>query len=358
MPTDNNMMEQLVNRLAEGPESNGTLWVAYWGRHDKHPDLPKIAGTIIEDLLAPVNNSNSGSHKRSRVVLVHGRYGSGKSSFLEMIREQLDKHEKMICHWIDMPTLTSHIDSTALAAIMAEIVDCLQEHLGQGGNDCMNGMNQRIEDLWSIEAGVPHITSHDLPFPVAAPEENRMAGNFVKGDAWRHLRANKLEKSIDNCLGGEIDKQLVVFLDDLDRCERQVPMDIVRLLLRFGNTHRIHFVLASDWDVLEYGVREWMKSHGMNDDHQPLVTANSALEKYIHWPIKLPGMGKTVLMRDTVEKRAIPKKLFDLFSNRNRVIPSGETRKESHIDELALCDVLVNALLKGYGQEEEKSNGE
>ena len=350
---DNGLRKTLTEALAETPISDSSLWVAHWGRYKGDENLPNNAGMIIDSLKSPVNNGNDATGKRSRVILVHGRYGSGKSSFLELIRQRL-KEDEIICHWIDMPSLTSHIESTALAAVMASIVDCLRGYETLSNHDCMNGMTRRVEDLWRIEGGLAYPCHQGGAIAAAVPEDNRMAGTFLRGDARRHVQANTLEKCIDDCLH-ERDKQMVVFLDDLDRCERKVPVDVVRLLLRFGNTHRIHFVLACDWDVLEYGVQEWMKHHGMDSGEQPLVTANSALEKYIHWSVELPGMGAPVKQPQLIEKRVIPDSLFKIFSEKGGVIGAGgsadSSGKEPH-----LYDVLINALLSSYGPQGEDPN--
>lgn len=285
---------RLLAALAERPVDQGGLWAACWGEDERNGQrIPANIARIAEDILKA---------NQSRVILVHGRYGTGKSSFMKSICAQIECN--VIPLWLDMPSLTSHIESTALAAVMLQIADKLQAEAGNSGFAKFD-FGRALEDLWRIEAGATSFACHDPYRPVVPPEPNRMAGT-LRGEGRRVVRANTLEKEIERSIqllgtGAKRQMPMVVFLDDLDRCERAVAMDVVRLLLRFGPVSNVHFVLACDWDVLEQGVKDWMHQHGKADNGMPLVTANSALEKYIHIPVKLPGMGVVAGMRKKME---------------------------------------------------------
>lgn len=297
--------DDLLRNLSEEITDQNRLWVAYWGGVDagsgeKATSVPRIIASIWHDLKV---------NQESRVVLVHGPYGSGKSSFLRALQAHIEKHKCTL--WIDMPVLASHIESSALAAVMTRIYLFIQERQkGSNGSDCF--FDKELEDLWRMEAGygrsIPPGTGRDCTDPLP-PEPNRMPGGGGSSPV-RSIRANMLEQKLDAWLDnldcgsegadtsenqGEQGKQnkkgLVVFLDDLDRCESRVAMDVVRLLLRFSSTRNVHFVLASDWAVLEQGVRDWMEEYGKSSNGTPLVTPNSALEKYLDIIVRLPKMG-------------------------------------------------------------------
>ncbi len=327
----------LRNRLAEAPTHAGELWCAYWGAADERGEgrkespkggreeskeelpLPKNVAAIAADLA---------SAERSHTVLVHGRYGTGKSSFLEALKVRIAPESFVL--WLDMASITSHIASTALAAVMARIAAKLQDKASDLGSDGPD-FGTAVEDLWWLEAGaLGHKCANkcavtpDRPLP---PEDNRMAGTAF-GDSGRALAANTLEARFDDCLEKQ-GKRLTVFLDDLDRCERRVALDVVRLLLRCSGTRRIHFVLASDWDVLEQGVKDWMAVYGKADHGEPLVTANSALEKYIHTAVELPGMGRPAVPKSTA---SVDPWLVELLEKHGEVL-----------EEIALDALVVEA---------------
>lgn len=295
----------------EAPWSNDALWQDYWGEADGY-------ARIISDLANLLLNANY-----SRTVLIDGAYGTGKTSFCRALQRCLHERSKaseknIRCLWLSLPTLVSHIHSSPLAAIMVAMVERLYEEdslRNSAENDSMN-LREALQDLWDIEAGPSH-KKRDASAPDGSatmePLLQTMAGSEF-GSARTH-RANTLETSIDKVLGWkelfECDDsmqvhskksdrrvpeiRLFVFLDDMDRCEKKVAPDIIRLLLRFGSVRGVHFILPSDRTILEYGVEEWMKENGMMDDgHSPLVTPNSALEKYLHHAVKLPGLGDRI----------------------------------------------------------------
>lgn len=329
--------QKLLAALAEQPVDQGDLWVAYWGADERNKHVPANAARIARDILAAI---------KSRAVLVHGRYGTGKSSFMQNIRSQLEG--EVIPLWIDMPSLTSNIDSTALAAVMLCIAEKLEkerERLNFGVDSCC--FSQALEDLWRIEVKSLASRCSDPCKPTVPPEPNRMAGT-VHGTGRRSIAANTLEKSIDQCLS-TMKSKLVLFLDDLDRCEKGVAMDVVRLLLRFGTTSNLHFVLACDWDVLEHGVKEWMDHHGKALDGEPLVTANSALAKYIHLPVELPPMGRPVGKDWGAGDQELPSALRKLLDTRDRIVSMAPNSEKSMVksayEKARLYDALIFSLL-------------
>lgn len=336
--------QKLLAALAEQPVDQGSLWVAYWGADEENKQVPANAARIAKDILAAA---------KSRAVLVHGRYGTGKSSFMQCIRSQIEG--KAVPLWIDMPSLTSNIDSTALAAVMLCIAEKLtseQKHLDHATDSCC--FNQALEDLWRIEVKSLASRCSDPCKSILPPEPNRMAGT-AHGTGRRSIAANTLEKSLDQCLK-TLNSNLVVFLDDLDRCEKGVAMDVVRLLLRFGTTANIHFVLACDWDVLEHGVKEWMNHHGKALDGEPLVTANSALAKYIHLPVELPPMGRPASKNWGAGNQKLPTALRNLLATRDRIVsmaPDSEKSVDNSAYEKArLYDALISSLLNALLSEE------
>lgn len=318
--------ERLLEALAERPVNQGNLWAACWGDIEQEGEkIPANIDRIAQDILKA---------KQSRVVLVHGRYGTGKSSFMHGIRTQIES--KVIDLWLDMPSLTSHINSSALAAVMIQMGEKLSSETENSGSEECN-FGRALEDLWCIEAREIDRSCDSSHAGIAEPEPNRMAGTLY-GDGSRTVKANTVEKKIGECINSLKKKQMVVFLDDLDRCEHIVAMDVVRLLLRFGPIKNVHFVLACDWDVLEQGVKDWMENHGKSSDGTPIVTANSALEKYIHISVELPGMGAIAM---NLEKNPDTHQAEISMNGALKI----QEAKDDEYRQAQLFDVLINDLL-------------
>lgn len=320
--------KEIFARLGEGPTNLSGLWTAYWG------DLK-----IIKQIGAMLTKKD----ESSRTVLVHGRYGTGKSSFLQRIEQEIE--EKSMVLKLNMSSFTGHITSSALAAVVNRIVAKLnEESLKLHIDGCP--LSSQVEDLWRIEAQSLSWNCDDPCHPSIPAEHNRMAGMF-QGEGDRFVAANTLETGIADCVRKICQKDgktmsLTVFLDDLDRCSRRVAMDIIRLLLRFSSTENVHFVLACDWDILEQGVKDWMDAYGKADHGGPLVTANSALEKYVHIAVELPDMGAPAQLNEEHSKNWKNEILQTILAAADREIDGSKDNPEYA---LSLADVLVNELL-------------
>lgn len=361
MPTQNEdkftLAEELRRRLEEDtPLRPEALWRAYWG---EEKGSVKLIHMLAWDLLQA---------DHSRAILVHGSYGTGKTAFLNLLQQRLrqlvpnlpgfeNQTRHLYCLWLHMPVLTSSIQTSAMAAVMGAIVHFISENT-TCSEDQRDHLFSALDDLWRMEADIC-MSSRDAdpctPHSVA-PRPTRMAGFSEGTRSTRVYRANTLELLIDTTLGwsarpvcqeaggatqkgsertegdpppndrgaASLGHKLVVFLDDLDRCEKRVAKDVVRLLLRFGPTRGVHFVLASDWEVLNHGVQAWMTDHGSTAQGEPLVVANSALGKYIHHQVDLPSLGHQLVSTACCEKD----------------VPDGWRP-------LMLADCLLNTLLDG-----------
>lgn len=364
---------KLRRLLAEHPAEaeSGWLWSASWGSAtiEKNGETGgKSVPSIIADL---ADDLSTATH--SRTVLVHGRYGTGKTSFIRLLCAEiawLHDHEKgpFLCLWLHMPVLTNEINSSALAAVTTAMVNYLEEKLDRHCSRDFPEIHRTLEDLWQIEAAGGEALSR--PEQNESPRPNRM----VSGGADSHMRyhrANSLEREIDACLDwkahGECcpevapsGKRLFVVLDDLDRCKKTVPEAVIRLLLRFGTTHGVHFIIASDRDVMEEGVRDWMEKYGKDGSGGPLVTANSAIEKYLHHMVQLPDLGKVARVKTAEisgEGIALPEALDEWFTGFLDCPPLqavDPAREKQTLAELYLSMLLRQALTQDKQEQGEE----
>ena len=262
------MSTNLFRFLEETPTHSRTaLWVAHWGSGDSG------GPRIVESITRAICTGNTGTS-----ILLHGTYGSGKSTLMNLVLAQLRDQEPvpLIC-FIHLPALTSRLSTSTLGAVVVRAVEFLIEHGIPNDDADQESLRRCAETLWNHEANGSQDQAED-PLPhLSLLEEPKEA-----------VQANQIELELNECLE-QAGRRLVVVLDDLDRCPRETAVDIVRLLLRFQGQQRISFILASDSALLQSGVRKWMESYG-TDQGRPLVTANSALEKYIHTKVRLPDL--------------------------------------------------------------------
>lgn len=317
----------IAKRLEEAPELSGILWRAYWGVAKEDSEYP----SNIDKISDAINQAQS-----CITTLVHGDFGTGKTSFMRLLEKKLMEHgngkknsddqksgeqnhenaqdkdssdqqeaEGFDFHtlWLHMPALTNHVNSSVVAVVVSAIVNELQRLSGYNKNSKLQDTSNKdfandlaklkgqVADLWRIEG--PAREPKQSGSCTEMPQPNRMVGS-TQDVSERYRAANIIEEDIEVVLS-KFSIKLVIFLDDLDRCPLSDAGDLIRLLLRFSGTHgMIHFVIASNREVLEHGVEEWMQEYGMKRNNTPLVTANSALRKYIDFEVRLPGFSDQV----------------------------------------------------------------
>jgi predicted KAP-like P-loop ATPase len=86
-------------------------------------------------------------------------------------------------------------------------------------------------------------------------------------------------------------KQLVVLIDDLDRCLPDTAIETLETVRLFVFTSRTAFVVAADEAMIEYAVRRHFPD--LPDTTGPQTYARNYLEKLIQVPFRIPALGDT-----------------------------------------------------------------
>ncbi|MEM5406012.1 Qat anti-phage system ATPase QatA [Paraburkholderia unamae] len=98
-------------------------------------------------------------------------------------------------------------------------------------------------------------------------------------------------KSFDQLLKDAGIKQLVVLIDDLDRCLPDTAIETLEAIRLFVFTARTAFVVAADEAMIEYAVRKHFPD--LPDSTGPRDYARNYLEKLIQAPFRIPALGET-----------------------------------------------------------------
>ena len=101
----------------------------------------------------------------------------------------------------------------------------------------------------------------------------------------------EFRKAFDRLLADAGIDQLVVLIDDLDRCLPDTAIETLEAVRLFVFTSRTAFVVAADEAMIEYAVRKHFPD--LPDTTGPLTYARNYLEKLIQVPIRIPALGET-----------------------------------------------------------------
>ena len=254
-----------------------------------------LARTIVEVMRAHPT--------RGLVLGVHGDWGAGKSTVLSLIQAGVEKHEGTATLWFNGWEYEGFED--AKIAILEGVIRHLQKEkkFFAKAKDLFHRLRKRIDYMKLARATViggvgllaagPIGLTLMLPTlidPVKAGETFDKGAELVKDAEAQDdpLDLHGFRRDFQSLLDKAGIEQLVVLVDDLDRCLPKTAigtLEAIRLLL---SGPRTVFVLACDRAMIEYAVREHFPARpGMKGDEY----ARNYLDKLIQIPFVLPALG-------------------------------------------------------------------
>ncbi|WPC42846.1 P-loop NTPase fold protein [Clostridium sp. JS66] len=252
-------------------------------------------------------------------VGLFGSWGSGKSTLIKLIEEKikpLNVKNKIIC--INLNAWMFEGYDEAKTALMESLLRAIKDN-----DDVISKCEEEVVKLikrvdWirlagnSIKKGVPLALSlasgNPLPFVfnISSDLLNKLGeGNEVEKlvDSAKKLKKDyikdeKKESFIENIRSfrKEFSKMLVkadinnliVMIDDLDRCTPDRIIDTLEAIKLFLSVERTTFIIAVDERIITYSVKQ--KYPSLDDDTTDI--SKDYIEKIIQLPIKIPELSE------------------------------------------------------------------
>ncbi len=252
---------------------------------------------------------------RPVTIGVHGDWGAGKSSVLEMIDGGLSGQDEVLCLKFNgwrfqgfedakialiegivtglvekRPTLTKA--AGAVKDVFARI-DWLKVAKNAGGLalTAFTGI-PTPEQIGAIVTTLQGVLAN--PGQLASKENLSSAIDGVKAILKPSETKNVPEevevfrKAFDKLLKDAGVEQLVVLIDDLDRCLPDTAIETLEAIRLFVFTARTAFVVAADEAMIEYAVRKHFPD--LPETTGPRDYARNYLEKLIQIPFRIPAL--------------------------------------------------------------------
>ncbi|WP_319408734.1 Qat anti-phage system ATPase QatA [uncultured Desulfosarcina sp.] len=250
---------------------------------------------------------------------VHGDWGAGKSSILEMIEADFEGDEKVLCLKFNGWRFQGFED--AKIALIEGIISGLIEKrsmLTKTG-EAVKSILRRIDWLKVAKKSGGLAFTAFTGFP--APDQIQGVIGMLEGlfadptkmankenlattlqDVKGLLKAeaevqnvpeevNSFLKEFDDLLSKAGVDQLIVLIDDLDRCLPDIAIETLEAIRLLVFTSRTAFVIAADEAMIEYAVRKHFPD--LPDTTGPQTYARNYLEKLIQVPFRIPSLGET-----------------------------------------------------------------
>jgi KAP-like P-loop domain-containing protein len=265
-----------------------------------------IAATIVELLRERPD--------QPMTIGVHGDWGAGKSSVLEMIDARIRTDKKTLCLKFNGWRFQGFED--AKIALIEGIVTGLLEK-----RPTLTKASQEVKDVFkridwlkvakkggalalTAHTGIPmpgqigdlvHLVQALIPESLKKEKEGEELGKDLKGllkpksPKRTPKEIEEFRKAFDKLLTAAGIDQLVVLIDDLDRCLPDTAIETLEAVRLFVFTSRTAFVVAADEAMIEYAVRKHFPD--LPDTTGPMTYSRNYLEKLIQVPFRIPALG-------------------------------------------------------------------
>ncbi|QUS59051.1 Qat anti-phage system ATPase QatA [Pseudovibrio brasiliensis] len=249
---------------------------------------------------------------------VHGDWGAGKSSILEMIERDLTSDVDVLCLKFNGWQFQGFEDAK-IALIEGIITNLIEQRpaLSKTG-DAVMSVFKRLDWLkiarhggglaFTAATSIPTPDQIDLvlgkvksifddPSSIATKDNYDAAINGIKGFLKPGVSKSvpkeiaEFHKAFDGLLNEAGIKQLIVLIDDLDRCLPDTAIETLEAVRLFVFTDKTAFVVAADEAMIEYSVRKHFPE--LPDTTGPRDYARNYLEKLIQIPFRIPALGET-----------------------------------------------------------------
>ncbi|KRH78467.1 KAP family P-loop domain protein [Ferrovum sp. JA12] len=255
---------------------------------------------------------------RPVTIGVHGDWGAGKSSVLEMIEGGLSGKDEVLClkfnGWrfqgfedakialiegIVTGLVEKRPSLTKAAGAVKDVFACIDwlkvaKNAGGLALTAFTGI-PTPDQIGAIVSTLEGVLAN--PGQIATKENLSSAIDGVKAILKPSETKNVPEeveafrKAFDKLLKDAGVEQLVVLIDDLDRCLPDTAIETLEAIRLFVFTARTAFVVAADEAMIEYAVRKHFPD--LPETTGPRDYARNYLEKLIQIPFRIPALGET-----------------------------------------------------------------
>lgn len=205
-------------------------------------------------------------------VAVQGDWGSGKTSFMMLIKEELE--DSVLPVWFNTWQFSQfHLGDQLPILLVSRLVDSL----GVKSESITKNLHTLGKFVFRI--GISTVSTISGVDVSGAAETFKDEENVTEA-------ISSLKARFQECVAKALEKskkdRLVIFVDDLDRLEPQRAVELLEVLKLFLDCEHCVFLLAIDYAVVSQGIRQ---KYG---ESMELDKGRNFFDKIIQVPFKMP----------------------------------------------------------------------
>lgn len=238
---------------------------------------------------------------------VYGDWGSGKSSLMKMVRKDLESKEGVKCIDINGWLFEGYDD--ARSSLCGTILDDIykDEKFSNKVKDELKDLIKKVDYKKILAKGTKYGLDFLLTGGIGTLSEltiegfvsllKSKAGNISEDqiksiidkasekESKRH-EVKEFSKDFNEILGKTGIKHLIIFIDELDRCQPDTILDIFEAIRLFLFVNGTTFIIGADERLVQYAIKTKYKDIPGTD----LDIGKEYLEKLIQYPITIPQL--------------------------------------------------------------------
>ncbi len=253
-------------------------------------------------------NFTKNSYLTPLTIGLYGSWGAGKSSLLQLIEQRIeDDKDGIVCISLNAWQFEGY--ENAKVAIMESLLKSLKENetFLEKAHEKITKLLSRVDYLKVgksiIQKGLPYaigmLTGNPLPIAFNLSADTLDAGDLLtklqsfkteyikEGEKEDTITENirKFREEFEDMLEDVSSvRNLIVIIDDLDRCSPERIIDTLEAIKLFLSVKKTTFIVAVDQRIIEYAVNiKYPQIDGF-------AISSDYIEKIIQLPIKIPEL--------------------------------------------------------------------
>lgn len=241
-------------------------------------------GRYLKPLLAMLNDPAT---ETPFTVGIFGTWGSGKSTLLDMLRERLTEEHESKFLWVDFNPWLHRGEPSMLVLLL----HTLQDTLEADEQKRFTGSVKKIGTVL-LRLGADVLLKKLTADVVSLEDIETLGERYVNERGRIQSEVRSLRKALQDEVdaiyqgGAQGGAQIILAIDDLDRCDPLEIIDVLESIKLFLNLEHVFVFLAVDKEVIDRGIEVRYHRFEFSESRRRLIGAEY-LEKMVQLPVHL-----------------------------------------------------------------------